>query len=77
MVMLKSVEGVYRAGKIKLLDMPKNVNKAKVIVTFIPEQRIDLRERGIDKTHALHLRARLKAFAQDWKRPDMNAYDEL
>lgn len=57
--MLKSIESVYRAGKIKFLDMPKNVDKARGIVTFIPEKRVDLRLRDIDETHALHLRTRI------------------
>jgi len=76
--MLKSIEGVYRNGKIELLEKLDNVDEAKVIVTFIPMKgNIDLRKRGIDKAHAFNLRRRLKAFAKDWDRPEMDSYDAL
>ena len=37
---------------------------------------IDLQARGIDKTQAADLRARLKTFAEDWDRPEAAIYDE-
>ena len=37
---------------------------------------VDLRARGIDKTQAIELRARLKTFAEDWDRPEAAIYDE-
>ena len=37
---------------------------------------IDLRDRGIDEAQAADLRARLKAFAEDWDRPEAAIYDE-
>jgi hypothetical protein len=37
----------------------------------------ELPERGIDETQAADLRARLQAFAEDWERPEMEAYDAL
>jgi hypothetical protein len=37
---------------------------------------IDLRARGIDEMQAADLRARLKAFAEDWNRPGADVYDE-
>jgi len=37
---------------------------------------VDLRARGIGETQAADLRARLKAFAEDWDRPEMAIYDE-
>jgi hypothetical protein len=37
---------------------------------------VDLRTRGISETQAADLRARLKAFAEDWDRPEMAIYDE-
>lgn len=76
--MLKSVEGVYRNGKIELLEKPEDVDESRVIVTFILKKgHIDLRERDIDEAQARDLRARLKAFAEDWERPEMDAYDNL
>ena len=37
---------------------------------------VELQERGIDKTQAADLRARLKTFAEDWDRPEAAIYDE-
>lgn len=80
--MLKSAEGIYRQGKVELLEPPGELDESRVIVTFLPSPNgkdgpIDLRERGIDEVKAANLRARLKAFADDWERPEMEAYDAL
>lgn len=76
--MLKSIEGIYKNGKVELAETPQDVTEAKVIVTFLPAPSgIDLRARGIDEAQAADLRARLRAFAEDWDRPDMEAYDAL
>jgi hypothetical protein len=76
--MLKSVEGIYRDGKVELLEKPQDVGEARVIVTFLTDHDvIDLRARGIDEVQAAGLRARLRAFAVDWERPEMDAYDAL
>ena len=51
---------------------------SRVIVTWVqPAGAVDLRERGIDASQAADLRRRLASFAEDWDRPEMNAYDEL
>jgi hypothetical protein len=71
----KSIEGIYRNGKIELLETPTDVDEARVIVTFVSESSIDLSARGIDEIAAANLRARLQAFAEDWDRPEMGAYD--
>jgi hypothetical protein len=76
--MLKTVEGTYRAGKVELLETPADIEEARVIVTFLPSSRpVDLAARGIDEAQAAELRARLQAFAADWERPEMAAYDAL
>lgn len=75
--MLKTVEGVYKDGKVELSATPENVSQARVIVTFLTDGgRVDLRERGIDEAQAAGLRARLRAVAEDWERPEMDVYDE-
>ena len=38
---------------------------------------VDLAQRGVGPEQAADLRARLRAFAPDWERPDMEAYDAL
>ncbi len=75
--MLKSVEGIYRDGKVELLEMPDDIGESRVIVTFLPEGKVDLRARGIDEKQATELRARLQTFAEDWELPEMEAYDAL
>jgi hypothetical protein len=76
--MVKSVEGIYRNGKVELLQPLEETECSRVIVTFIrPAEHVDLRERGIDESQAADLRHRLARFAEDWDRPEMAAYDEL
>ena len=76
--MVKSVEGVYRNGKVELLEPLAEAEGSRVIVTWVRSPRlVDLRERGIDESQAAHLRSRLIAFAEDWDRPEMAAYDDL
>jgi hypothetical protein len=73
----KSIEGIYKHGKVELLETPDDVDEARVIVTFVPEGSVDLAERGMDEAAAANLRARLATFAEDWERPEMGAYDAL
>ncbi len=76
--MLPTVEGVYRNGKVELLENPPAVAEARVIVTFLPAKNVvDLRGRGIDDAGAAELRARFQAVADDWDRPEMDVYDDL
>jgi hypothetical protein len=75
--MLKSFEGVYREGKIKLLESPPSDMEGKVIVTFLDNGSIDLAKHGIDEHQAADLRRRLTTFAEDWDRPDMDVYDAV
>jgi hypothetical protein len=75
--MLKTIEGVYRDGKVELTEVPKDVrDETRVLVTFLEAQTIDLRARGIDEAHAAELRARLATFAEDWDSPEMAVYDD-
>lgn len=75
--MSESVEGVYRDGHVELLETPTSVEEARVIVTFLEAGRVDLRQRGLDEAQAEDLRGRLHTFAEDWNRPEMDAYDAL
>jgi hypothetical protein len=74
--MLRSIEGVYRDGKIELSEMPHDVpDETRVIVTFLEAGHVDLRARGIDEAHAAELRARLATFIEDWEDQEMDVYD--
>jgi hypothetical protein len=73
----KTIEGVYRDGKVELFETPSNVDEARVLVTFLSEGAVNLSARGVDEAQAASLRARLRAFAEDWELPEMGAYDVL
>jgi len=74
--MFPSVQGVYRRGKIDLVEKPGNVpDETRVIVTFLESGVVELRARGIDEEQAAELRARLGAFVEDWDSPEMSIYD--
>lgn len=76
--MLKSIEGIFRDGKVELLEPPPQSGEARVLVTFLPAPGpVDLRDRGIDERQAADQRGRLRAFAEDWDRPEMDVYDEV
>ena len=75
--MLKSVEGIYRKGRIYLDEAPADVlDETRVIVTFLGPGSIDLATRGIDETEAADLRGRLAAFIEEWESPEMDIYDD-
>ncbi len=60
----------------KLKSLPSNVaNEARVIVTFVDADVIDLAAYGIDRSQAEVLRNNLATFADDWNSPEMNIYD--
>ena len=74
--MLVSVQGVYRHGKIELMEQPRMMREeTQVVVTFLKSGLVDLPTRGIDESQAAELRAQLAAFAAEWDSPEMNIYD--
>jgi hypothetical protein len=74
---LTTVEGIYRDGQIELKSLPSNVvNEARVIVTFVDADVVDLAAHGIDRYQAEFLRNNLTTFADDWNNPEMNIYDK-
>ena len=74
--MLTSVEGIYRNGRIELIEQPTDVSEgARVVVTFVRSDEIDLAAQGIDKTQAEVLRANLATFTEDWDSPEMSLYN--
>ena len=74
--MSKSIEGIYREGRIELVDIPTDVpDGTRVTVTF-PETEYDLPQHGIDESQAADLRLRLRTFADEWESPEMDIYDK-
>lgn len=74
--MLTAVQGVFRSGRVELVEAPNNLREdTPVLVTFLEPGVVDLREQGIDETQAADLRARLTTFVEDWSNPEMDVYD--
>ncbi|MBI3920205.1 MAG: hypothetical protein HY318_02210 [Armatimonadetes bacterium] len=68
--MLQCVEGIYREGQVELLEKPAQVKTARVFVTFVPNEEVDLQARGIGPEEAAERRWRLGAIAEDWCVPE-------
>jgi hypothetical protein len=60
---------------VELAERPAQIDRSRVLVTFLDSKGVDLRARGIDQAHAAELRARLKTFAEDWDRPEATNYE--
>ena len=77
-MVLQTIEGTYENGAVKLMEDPPAIDHARVLVTFLTADHVvDLAARGIAPAQAAELRARLASFADDWNRPEMDAYDAL
>jgi len=75
--MLATVEGIYRNGKIELVEVPSDLNEeTPVIVTFLRKRFVDLEAHSISAAEAAELRASLLPFAEEWDSPEMDAYDD-
>lgn len=75
--MLKSVEGVYRQGKVELAESPTDVrDDTRVIVTFLVPSAVELETHGLDQNQAAELRSRLATFGEEWDSPEMDIYDD-
>ena len=74
--MLFAVEGIYRDGKIELAQTPTQmIEPARVIVTFLDNESVDLIQRGMAARDIKQLRERLANFGEEWDSPEMSVYD--
>ena len=78
---MQTVKGTYKGGRVELINAPAvDIDETPVLITFLvddPGKEVDLQKQGIGPENALDLRNRLKCFADDWERPEMDAYDNL
>jgi len=75
--MSKTVQGVYRNGRVELLETPDcHPKEGPVLITFLEEGEVDLRAKGISEDQAADLRSGLSWFAEEWESPEMRAYDD-
>ena len=75
--MLTTVEGIYQDGKVELLEIPRDVNKARVIVTFLPPNQGRSQPPRFTAEELADLRGKFAAWEEDWNAPGMEAYDAL
>ncbi len=38
-IMLQSIEGVYKQGKVELIELPSDISESRVIVTFLESKK--------------------------------------
>jgi hypothetical protein len=74
--MIQSVEGVFRNGKVELLEEPVEICEARVIVTFLPEAIGPAGGPCFTREEVADLRGKLAAWEEDWNAPGMEAYDD-
>jgi hypothetical protein len=74
--MIQTVDGVFRNGKVELLEVPANIKEARVIVTFLPRDIGPAAEPSFTPEEMADLRGKLEAWEEDWSAPGMEAYDD-
>lgn len=74
--MIQTLEGVFRNGKVELLDQPEDVMEARVIVTFLPNRNGSEGAPTFTPEEVADLRGKLAAWEEDWNAPGMEAYDD-
>ena len=75
--MLKTMEGIYRDGKVEFTEKPPKVREARVIVTFLPLRSSKVEAPKLTFSEVSELRGKLSAWEEDWNAPGMEAYDEM
>jgi len=70
-----TVEGIYKNGKIELLETVSEVKQSKVLVTFLEANDIDLKTLGIDQKEASELVEKFASF-EDWNDPALDIYND-
>ncbi len=70
-----TVEGIYKDGKIELLETVSEVKQAKVLITFLETSDVDLQTLGINREEASELREKFAAF-EDWNDPALDVYND-
>jgi hypothetical protein len=77
--MIQTIEGIFRNGKVELLEEPENVREARVIVTFLPDGNGPEGGPLFTPDEVADLRGKLAAWEEDWNAPNapgMEAYDD-
>ena len=70
-----TVEGVYKDGKVELLEAVSIEQQSRVLVTFLENSDISLSALGIGEDEAAELRQKMDMF-EDWNEPAMDIYND-
>lgn len=70
-----TAEGIYKDGKIELLETVSEVKQSKVLITFLESSDVNLRTLGISKEEASELREKFATF-EDWNDPALGVYND-
>lgn len=70
-----TVEGIYKNGKVELLESVHSTEMSKVLVTFLDGADIELSSLGIDRAEAADLKAKFASF-EDWNDATLDAYND-
>jgi hypothetical protein len=73
--MIKCVEGIYKNGKVELLESLEEPEGARVLVTFLPKATDAPTPPDFTHEELVELRGKLAAWEEDWNAPGMEAYD--
>jgi hypothetical protein len=74
--MLKTVEGTFKSGVIRLDEPVRDITEGRVLVTFLEPLRTNPVAPSLTPSQAAELRGKLAAWEEDWNAPGMEAYDE-
>ena len=70
-----TVEGIYKDGRIELLENVSQVKQSKVLITFLETSDVDLQTLGINEAEAGKLREKFAAF-EDWNDSALDVYND-
>lgn len=70
-----TVEGIYKNGKIELLESVSVEPQSKVLVTFLEDSDVSLETLGINESEAAELKDKFAAF-DDWNDPTLDLYND-
>jgi hypothetical protein len=73
--MIQTVEGVFRNGRVELLEEPENICDSRVLVTFLPDAIGPAGGPLFSREEVADLRGKLAAWEGDWNAPGMEEYD--
>jgi hypothetical protein len=74
--MIQTVEGVFKNGRVELLEAPENISEARVIVTFLPDAIGPTDGPSFTPEEVADLRGKLAAWEEDWNAPGMEGYND-